>query len=67
LARIGKKDYDSDRAKAYGPYDRWHHVSCFASKREELEFFDAGEDLKGFMTLGEDEKKEIREHLKAMK
>ncbi len=60
LARIGKKDYESQRAKMYGPYDRWHHVGCFAEKREELEFFDAGEDLAGFKTLGADEQKEIR-------
>jgi len=67
LARIGKKDYDSQRAKMYGPFDRWYHVECFAGKREELEFYDAGEDLQGFMTLGEEEKKEIREKLKPLK
>ncbi len=67
LARIGKKDYDSQRAKMYGPYDRWHHVGCFAEKRDELEFYDAGDDLAGFKTLGADEQQEIREKIKPIK
>ena len=31
--RVCKKDYDDDRAKQYGPLDRWHHVTCFAKNR----------------------------------
>ena len=31
--RVCKKDYDDDRAKQYGPLDRWHHVACFAKNR----------------------------------
>ena len=34
--RICKKDYDDDRAKQYGPLDRWHHLSCFAKNRFEF-------------------------------
>lgn len=40
--RIGKKDYESQRAKMYGPMDQWYHVDCFVENRDELEF---GEDL----------------------
>ncbi|XP_064621580.1 poly [ADP-ribose] polymerase 1-like [Lineus longissimus] len=36
--RIAKKDYESDRAKMYGPMDSWYHVDCFLSDRDELEF-----------------------------
>ena len=51
-ARIGKKEYDSQRAKMYGPYDRWYMVQCFVEKREELGYYDAGEAMAGFMLLG---------------
>ena len=27
--RAGKKEYESQRAKMYGPYDKWHHLDCF--------------------------------------
>ena len=27
--RVGKKIYDSQRAKMYGPYDKWHMIDCF--------------------------------------
>lgn len=56
--RIGKKDYESQRAKMYGPVDQWHHVDCFVEKRDELEF---GSDLganqiKGFDRLKDEDK-----------
>ena len=53
--RICKKDYDDDRAKQYGPLDRWHHLECFAKNREELMFFCSGDKLAGFNTLGQDD------------
>ena len=51
-ARIGKKEFDSQRAKLFGPYERWYMVDCFVEKREELGYFDAGEAMAGFMLLG---------------
>ena len=51
----------------YGPYDRWHHVECFAKVREEKEFFEAGEDLAGFKTLGKDDQIKVKTLLKKMK
>ena len=52
VVRVGKKEFNSQRAKMYGPYDKWHMVECFAKNREELEYFDAGDAMAGFMTLG---------------
>ncbi|KAK8406811.1 hypothetical protein O3P69_007397 [Scylla paramamosain] len=62
--RISKKDYDDERARMYGPVDRWHHVDCFIKKRTELEFYDSGEALPGFFTLSADDKKMVKEKLK---
>ena len=59
-ARIAKKNYTSDRAKMYGPYDAWHHVKCFIQKREELEYFDAGDQMPGLMTLSAEDQVEIK-------
>jgi len=36
--RLSKKDYESQRAKMYGPVDLWYHIDCFIAKRDELEF-----------------------------
>ncbi|KAK3578700.1 hypothetical protein CHS0354_008557 [Potamilus streckersoni] len=36
--RISKKDFESVRAKMYGPQEAWHHVDCFVEKRDELGF-----------------------------
>ena len=36
--RISRKDFESERAKMYGPQDLWHHVDCFVEKRDDLEF-----------------------------
>ncbi|XP_022328673.2 poly [ADP-ribose] polymerase 1-like isoform X1 [Crassostrea virginica] len=63
--RIGKKDYESQRAKMYGPMDQWYHVDCFVENRDELEF---GEDLgadqiKGFSRLKDDDKALLTEKL----
>nr|XP_045597735.1 poly [ADP-ribose] polymerase 1-like isoform X1 [Procambarus clarkii] len=62
--RISKKEFDSDRAKMYGPVDQWHHVDCFVKKREELQFFESGDMLPGYNTLSADDKKTLKEKLK---
>ena len=46
LLRIAKKDYESERAKMYGPQDRWYHVDCFVENRDELEFSEIMEPIK---------------------
>ena len=32
------KDYESRRAKMYGPIDMWHHVDCFVDNRDDVGF-----------------------------
>ncbi|KAF6202111.1 hypothetical protein GE061_004509 [Apolygus lucorum] len=49
--RISKKDYETDNAKRFGGMDRWHHIECFAKLRDELEFFECGDQLPGFGEL----------------
>ena len=36
--RVGKKIYDSQRAKMYGPYDKWHMIDCFVKVRDVITF-----------------------------
>ncbi|KAJ8308841.1 hypothetical protein KUTeg_013715 [Tegillarca granosa] len=59
--RISKKEYDSVRAKMYGPVDLWYHLDCFVKDRDELEFgADMNvEKIKGYNQL----KKEDRDLL----
>ncbi|XP_043465217.1 poly [ADP-ribose] polymerase [Leptopilina heterotoma] len=55
--RISKKDYDSEEGRAFGGIDRWHHVPCFVKIRNDLEYYDAGNNIPGFKNLsGEDQK-----------
>ncbi len=65
--RVGKKEYESQRAKMYGPYDKWHHIKCFVQKRDELEFFDSGCDMGGFKTLSPEDQDMIKSSIKAVK
>ena len=51
----------------YGPYDRWHHVECFAEKRDEMEYNDAGEAMAGFKTLSKEDQDLMREKIKEVK
>ncbi|KAK7474692.1 hypothetical protein BaRGS_00034057 [Batillaria attramentaria] len=56
--RLSKKDYESQRAKMYGPQDMWHHVDCFVKERDELEF-DSDmnpEKITGFKQLKQEDK-----------
>ena len=64
--RAGKKEYNSQRAKAYGPYDKWHHIPCFVQNRQELEYFDAGEAMAGFFTLSPEDQTMIKTELKVL-
>ena len=47
----------------YGPYDRWHHIECFAEKREDLEYYDGGEIMAGFMKLSAEDQNAIKAKL----
>ena len=57
--RVGKRIYDTRMAKLNGPYDRWHHVQCFADKSKNLEFYDSGEKLPGISSLSEEDFKMV--------
>lgn len=61
--RISKKDYESENARMYGGQDRWHHVDCFVKLRNELEFFESGEQLPGFETLKKEDKETVKNAL----
>jgi len=65
--RIAKKDYDDDRAKMYGPMDRWHHAKCFIKNREKYEFFTSADNLAGLNTLSGDDKTMLKNELKKLK
>jgi hypothetical protein len=65
--RAGKKEYENQRAKMYGPYDKWHHIKCFVENRVELEYFDSGEAMGGFMTLSPDDQAKVRSEIKVAK
>ncbi|KAL4239025.1 Poly [ADP-ribose] polymerase 1 [Mactra antiquata] len=63
--RISKKDFESQRAKMYGPQDLWHHVDCFVDKRDELGFgTDMNPDqITGFSKLKQDDRDMLIEKL----
>lgn len=60
-ARIAKKEYDSQRAKMYGPVDLWHHVDCFVKNRDELEFGTElnVEKMTGWVNIRKEDKEEL--------
>ncbi|XP_077528678.1 poly-(ADP-ribose) polymerase [Haemaphysalis longicornis] len=62
--RISKNDYDSHMAKMRGPIPQWYHIDCFVSKRDDLNYTLGAESLPGFMTLGVDDQKKLKEKLK---
>jgi len=65
--RICKKDYDDDRAKQYGPLDRWYHLKCFADNREQLMFFCSGSKLAGLNTLSQEDQDKVTSQLPKVK
>jgi len=65
--RISKKDYDDDRAKQYGPMDRWYHLACFVKIREQLAFFCSGSQLAGLNTLSQEDQDKVTSLLPKLK
>ncbi|XP_022647178.1 poly [ADP-ribose] polymerase-like isoform X2 [Varroa destructor] len=64
--RISKMEYDSERARSYGPYPGWYHVDCFVAKRESLGWYLPGTDLPGYKSLGVDDQKILKEKIKKL-
>lgn len=61
--RISKKDYESEGARMYGGQDRWHHVECFTKLRDELAFYESGENIPGFDLLKSEDKEIVKKAL----
>lgn len=47
----------------YGGQDRWHHVECFTKLRDELAFFESGENLPGYDHLKNEDKEIVKKAL----
>lgn len=58
--RIRKTVYDTEVGMKYGGQPLWHHVECFAQLRGELGWFDTGENLPGFKSLKEEDRKDVK-------
>ncbi|XP_060074355.1 poly [ADP-ribose] polymerase 1-like [Ylistrum balloti] len=59
--RIAVKDFESERAKLYGPQNLWYHVDCFVEEREDLEFTKDKnpEKINGFNRLKKEDQQEL--------
>lgn len=59
-------DYDSDEGRRFGGINRWHHLECFVKLRQDLEFFDPGSSLTGYLNLSEVDRTNINNLLPKM-
>lgn len=65
--RIKKTVYDTEVGKKFGGQALWHHVECFEKMRNDLGFFSSGDVLPGFKDLQPEDKKKVKDTLKAIK
>ena len=65
--RISKMDYEGEKALQFGGIPRWYHTECFAKLRTDLEYYDAGTNIPGFKTLGQEDKDKVKSLLPKMK
>ncbi|XP_047526673.1 poly [ADP-ribose] polymerase [Vanessa atalanta] len=61
--RVSKLSYDPK----YGDHPNWHHLNCFAEKKNEFLFLAGGEDLPGFKSLNKEDQKTVKDAIKASK
>ncbi|KAK2724376.1 poly [ADP-ribose] polymerase-like [Artemia franciscana] len=61
--RLSKRGYSPERAKMFGPQDRFYHVDCFAKNRRELDFTESAETIPGFDQLSMEDKNLLKEKL----
>ncbi|XP_046383121.1 poly [ADP-ribose] polymerase [Ischnura elegans] len=64
--RVSKKDFEDEKAKRFGGFDRWHHVACFASNRIALGYFESGGDLPGAKTLSKEDQVDLKKKIPKM-
>lgn len=67
VIRIGKLDRESEDAKRFGPLNRWFHVECFVSSRDDLEFPHSAKDLNNYSSLSNADQKMLASKLPARK
>lgn len=48
----------------YGDHPTWHHLNCFAEKKNEFLFLAGGEDLPGFKNLKKEDQKIVKDTIK---
>lgn len=61
--RIGKMDYESEDAARFGPLNRWFHVDCFVTAREEVGFVWAAHVLANFDNIEKSDQKILKKKL----
>lgn len=63
--RLSKKDYETQRAKMYGPQDLWYHLDCFVANRDEIGFSEGMDPSKipGYKNLKKEDKDLVLEKL----
>ncbi|KAG2468467.1 PARP1 polymerase, partial [Polypterus senegalus] len=68
LIRLSKKMIDPEKPQL-GMIDRWYHIACFVSRREELGFMAAynASQMKGFAILRTEDKEELKQRLPVLK
>ena len=65
--RIKKTVYDTDIGKKFGGQALWHHLDCFVKVRDDLGYFSSGDQLPGFKDLEPEDKKLVKDSIKAVK
>ncbi|KAM7298231.1 poly [ADP-ribose] polymerase 1 [Ixodes scapularis] len=64
--RISKLDYDGAFSKMRGPVPQWYHVDCFVKKRDDLDYTLGADSIPGFMSLGVDDQRMLKEKIKKL-
>ncbi|KAM7298160.1 poly [ADP-ribose] polymerase 1 [Ixodes scapularis] len=66
VVRISKLDYDGAFSKMRGPVPQWYHVDCFVKKRDDLDYTLGADSIPGFMSLGVDDQRMLKEKIKKL-
>ncbi|KAL4708395.1 hypothetical protein ACJJTC_019631 [Scirpophaga incertulas] len=65
--RISKTVFDTEVGSKYGGQPLWHHVPCFAERRNELLYFAGGESLPGIKLLKKEDQEMVIDTIKSLK
>ncbi|CAD5118902.1 DgyrCDS7576 [Dimorphilus gyrociliatus] len=63
--RLAKKDFESQRARMYGPQNMWYHQDCFVENRDDLGFSTEmqPDQIPGYKQLAKEDKETLIEKL----